>query len=540
MEGGRRRHGTGPKDGMEGQEVEGEAAPEVQDGGEGGPAMQVHAEVVPLMGADVPTGLDLAQLPVEALLSALKSKPAEELLEGASKLSAISAKVGYRQVAIGQANAKLDSPKPKSIKPEVRTACVQCRRAHFKCDSSKPCGRCVSKGWSQECSFDADDDSLPPKSLVPRARKKPPVQKPGFSTSGDKLCEHGLEKRYCLHPTCVSQGGGRAMCKHGKRKRSCSDPECVAETEERRRQIQSGRCKHGVQMRCCTEEECRIDFQLAGHQYREKLKERKRGASSEPGDSSDKTSSKGKRGRPGLRGPGPARAVGVEGEGAELHDGTDGADKAAAAAAVMALCGHEPNINMVVGVHGVVTGVPNGNLVYPMHGLLAEKQSKEGEDGMAAGVPNGMYPVHGILAEKPAQGLAAKDAVPTADDVRHADVHGGEVGEHAAPEVPVSHDSTGLEVDADAAHKDHEVHHEEDKAGDEIPMGTAPPHEHVEVVDAAHAAPPLEGEHVGEEHSAEHHQAHQAHQAGDVADGLVPVGAADHPVQPQEGEQETL
>ena len=105
----------------------------------------------------------------------------------------------------------------------------------------------------------------------------------------------------------------------------------------------------------------------------------------------------------------------------------------------------------------------------------------------------------------------AKEAAPTSDDVRQPDVHGGDVGEHAAPEVPVSHDSAGLDGETDAAHT----------------------HEHVEVVDAAHAAPPLEGEHVGEDHPAEHH-----HQAGDGADGAV--AAADHPVPPPEGEQEHM
>jgi hypothetical protein len=171
---------------MEGPDMSGEAALEVQEVGEGGPAMQVHAEVAPLMGTDTPVQLDLSQLPVEALLSALKSKPAEELLEGAGKLSAISAKVGYKQVSMQHAHSKLDSPKPR-IKPDVRTACVQCRRTHFKCDSNKPCGRCVSRGWSQECSFDADEDSLqslPPKSSVPRLRKKPPVAKAGVQHVG--------------------------------------------------------------------------------------------------------------------------------------------------------------------------------------------------------------------------------------------------------------------------------------------------------------------------------------------------------------------
>jgi hypothetical protein len=492
---------------MEGPDMSGEAATEVQEAGEGGQVMKVYAEVAPLMGTDTPVQLDLSQLPVEALLSALKSKPAEELLEGAGKLSAISAKVGYKQVSMQHAHSKLDSPKLR-IKPEVRTACVQCRRTHFKCDSNKPCGRCVSRGWSQECSFDADEDSLqslPPKSPVPRLRKKPPVQKPGYSTSGDKLCEHGLEKRYCLHQTCVNQGGGKAMCKHGKRKRSCPDPECVAEMEERRRQIQSGRCKHGVQMRCCTQDECRIDFQLAGHQYREKLKERKRGASSEPGDSSDKPSKVKRASRPGPL----KRVAGAEGEGAEMHDGTDGTDKTAAAAAVMALSGQE-----ACGTVGGVTALPNVNVMYPMHGLLTDKQRqmlppKEVEVGVT-GVPSGVYPIHRILTEEQAQALA-KEAAPTSDDVRQPDAHGGDVGEHAAPEVPVSHDSAGLDGDTDAAHT----------------------HEHVEVVDAAHAAPPLEGEHVGEDHPAEHH-----HQAVDGADGEV--ASAHHPVPPAEGELEHM
>jgi hypothetical protein len=289
-----------------------------------------------------------SQIPVEALLNALKPEP--ELHEAPSRLKGVEAMLGAKVAAkvapVRRSGSKASKPK---IKPEIRTSCNHCRRTHFKCDSQKPaCGRCVSKGWAHLCSYEAQGDSLsPPKNLVPRQRKKPPVQKPGFSASGAKLCEHGLEKRYCLHPACVSNGGGKAMCKHNKRKRSCTHPECVKDTEERRRQIAEGRCKHGVQMRCCTQDECRVDFQLAGQQYREKLKERKR-PSSDDGISSDNQKPKSKRGRP----PGPRlgtrRIAGIEGE-ADLNDG---ADKVVHVATTMSLSGQE----------GVVASIQEGGL----------------------------------------------------------------------------------------------------------------------------------------------------------------------------------
>jgi len=299
------------------------------DAGDSGQALQgLHSQHVPMLQSDVPPlHLDLAQLPVEALLSALNRKPEAELREASGRLTALGAKVGAKVVGLRQGRAC--SPDKGKVMLDARSACVQCRRQHLKCDSQKPCERCIEKSWAQECTF--DDIAVVPLPKVPRVRKKPPVQKAGYGTSGDKLCGHNLEKRYCLHPICVAQGGGKAMCKHGKRKRSCTEPDCVNEMEERRRQIQQGRCKHGVQMRCCTQEECRIDFTVANQQYREKLKERKRLLSGEQSDASIKP--KGNRGsapEPGIIGP---AQVGC----AQGHDDADAGDKASDAAAVIGL-----------------------------------------------------------------------------------------------------------------------------------------------------------------------------------------------------------
>ncbi len=284
----------------------------------------VHASPAPLH-------IDLAQLPVEALLSALNRKPEAELREVSGRLTALGAKVGAKVVDLRYGRAC--SPDKGTVMPDARSACAQCRRQHLKCDSQKPCERCIDKGWAQECAF---DDVVLPLPTLPRARRKPPVQKAGYGTSGDKLCGHNLEKRYCLHPICVAQGGGKAMCKHGKRKRSCTEPDCVNEMEERRRQIQQGRCKHGVQMRCCTQEECKIDFQGANQEYREKLKQRKRAVSGEPSDAIIKPT--GNRGR--FKGQGATEAAQVGG--AELHDGADTGDKASDAATAMGLSCPDP------------------------------------------------------------------------------------------------------------------------------------------------------------------------------------------------------
>ncbi|KAI8082977.1 uncharacterized protein BX664DRAFT_388095 [Halteromyces radiatus] len=39
----------------------------------------------------------------------------------------------------------------KSIKPHVRTACVNCKKAHLACDAERPCKRCISVGKTDSC-----------------------------------------------------------------------------------------------------------------------------------------------------------------------------------------------------------------------------------------------------------------------------------------------------------------------------------------------------------------------------------------------------
>ena len=80
-----------------------------------------------------------------------------------------------------------------------------------------------------------------------------PIKREGVTASGDILCPHGIEKRYCLDPVCLENGGGKAMCVHGRRRRCCKEAECKAETERRRIDVQSRRCIHGRQKRMCRE-----------------------------------------------------------------------------------------------------------------------------------------------------------------------------------------------------------------------------------------------------------------------------------------------
>jgi len=490
---------------------------EEQDGGDGGPAMHVNHDSECMVATEPGVQhLDFSQLPVEALLSALNRKPESELREASGCLTALGAKLGTKLVAIRQTSARPGVPKSK-IKPEIRTACIQCRRTHFKCDSEKPCGRCMSKGWANDCSFEADEYEVSPtKNSAQRPRKKPPIQKAGFSSSGDKLCEHGMEKRYCMHQSCVAQGSGKAMCKHGKRKRSCVDPDCIRETEDRRRQIIDGRCKHGVQMRCCTQDECRIDFQLAGHQYREKLKDRKRGSPDEAGDGVDKP--KTKRGRP----PGPrVGGARIAGEGDDMHDGTEGSDKAAAAAVMaLALAGQDVQGSSLISISSVSLALGQD--------LEAEKQ---GEDFAGKEVPLQAH---------------LSVAAPTSDDVRHSDLAHADpppeidkrgftfpipinMDQAPPPPPPVAQDGSGDAMgDPEATQKQNREDQGEDteseKADDDMPMGTALPPEHLEVVDGAHVvpsldAPSLNGEHVDD----------IGHPSGDATDGLEPVEQSETP-----------
>jgi hypothetical protein len=495
----------GSRGGQEGlPEVGAEASEVVQEVSEAGSALQMHDGhpdvcMVPaeagqqsVEASQLPlTALvnEVSQLPVSALLNALIRRPESELREAQHRFVSLGAKVGVKMVSIRHLDGSSETRRAAKVKPEIRTACSNCRRTHFKCDSQKPCARCVSKGWGHLCSYVIDDDNLPlPKSNIPRMRKKPPIEKPGYSTSGDKLCEHGVEKRYCLHPTCVSLGGGKAMCKHGKRKRSCNDPACVLETQERRRQIQSGRCKHGIQMRCCSQEECKIGFQLAGHQYREKLKERKRSAAGEPGDMSEKP--KAKRGRP-PRTAASARGAGTEGDGTEIHDAAEGAEKMAGTGA--------PGI--VISDQDVAAS--SGSMVQ-VHAVAVH----EVDAGKEVGLESSSMPAHTHVSIGPLTPHAT---------VRDSD-HGADGGgEHSAPPLqPPVLDVSGADAIGElhqVASKHDEEHSaerergeggerfEEGKGGGDMAMGgcsaaeAASQHAHEEEDDAVHAPTPLEGEH---------------------------------------------
>ncbi|KAI8079893.1 ribose 5-phosphate isomerase A-domain-containing protein [Halteromyces radiatus] len=45
----------------------------------------------------------------------------------------------------------LNTSKKRQLKPHVKTACINCKKAHLACDLSRPCKRCVSSGKSESC-----------------------------------------------------------------------------------------------------------------------------------------------------------------------------------------------------------------------------------------------------------------------------------------------------------------------------------------------------------------------------------------------------
>lgn len=102
-----------------------------------------------------------------------------------------------------------------------------------------------------------------------------PIRRDGVTASGDIICPHGIEKRYCLDPVCVANGGGKAMCQHGRRRRCCKESECKAETERKRAEVTSRRCVHGRQKRLCREGDCIKEFSAANKAYRESMQQRR-------------------------------------------------------------------------------------------------------------------------------------------------------------------------------------------------------------------------------------------------------------------------
>ena len=435
-----------------------------------------HASDDIAMGpADAPSSsLELSQLPVDVLLGVLSSRPEAELREAASSFIAIGAKLGSKVVAVRDSGAQ-----KTGVRTARRSACNQCRRAHDKCDGQKPCARCVSKDAGADCSYTAGEDvGVRPQSTgtPQRERKKPPVQKPGYTSSGSKLCEHGMDKRYCLHPTCVSRGSGKGMCKHGKRKRSCVEPECIQATQERRRQIQSGRCRHGVQMRTCTAEECRVHFQLAGHQYREKLKERKHGRPLEPVDALGVKIPR--RGRPPLSAAAPAPSSAIAGRSAVDHVRQDGEDREeAAAAAVMALVGQDmectvPSVSLEP--HGIrPCELPPPGSSEPLALSTTALASARDETTIASiGAPR-LVTFDDVRRPE--------HAVPS-DDVRASDAAGslGEPQVHDDLGAALLH--AGARVDCLDQHKNplHEESTGHHTLPDAEPPMHVPPHEHVQ------------------------------------------------------------
>lgn len=102
-----------------------------------------------------------------------------------------------------------------------------------------------------------------------------PIRREGVTASGDLLCPHGIEKRYCLDAGCLANGGGNAMCQHGRRRRCCKEQDCKNETERRRNDVEGRRCDHGRQKRLCREGECLKEFSAASKAYRDLAQQRR-------------------------------------------------------------------------------------------------------------------------------------------------------------------------------------------------------------------------------------------------------------------------
>jgi hypothetical protein len=256
----------------------------------------------------------LAKVPAQAILDALAAKSRAELGRYREDLSRIGEKIGKKLVPFGNAEHA-----------DSRDGCATCNSVRARCDGKRPCGRCISRGNEALCAYASDPDFVPRRkqrsvkkqqmheepigqddfarqrleessteaeeileaaSQVPPPsaavqRKRPayestrPIRREGVTASGDILCMHGVEKRNCLHETCVADGGGKAMCQHGRRRRICKEPECKRETERRRLEIESRRCEHGRQKRLCREGNCLKEFPAAIRAYRDSLLRRK-------------------------------------------------------------------------------------------------------------------------------------------------------------------------------------------------------------------------------------------------------------------------
>ena len=255
------------------------------------PPLQMHMEL-------------LAGIPAQALLDALAQKSKAELGQFSQDLCKVSEKLGKRLVPI----------RDEKISPD---RCVRCHTIHARCDGKRPCGRCLSRNLEAQCVFHTDPDYVPRQRRSRQRRKRPfeedlsdsvgesvppppssppsdgleqaaprrqkrdgkanvrPARREGVTASGDILCPHGIEKRYCLDQGCLANGGGKAMCQHGRRRRVCKEPECKAETERKRQEMEARRCIHGRQKRLCREGDCIKEFSEASKAYREMVHQRR-------------------------------------------------------------------------------------------------------------------------------------------------------------------------------------------------------------------------------------------------------------------------
>jgi len=245
----------------------------------------------------------LAGIPAQALLDALAQKSKAELGQFSQDLCKVSEKLGKRLVPI----------RDEKIPPD---RCVRCHTIHARCDGKRPCGRCLSRNLEAQCVYHTDPDYMPPQRRSRPREKRPleedlsdpvgesvppppssppsdgleqaaprqkrdgkanvrPVRREGVTASGDILCPHGIEKRYCLDQGCLANGGGKAMCQHGRRRRCCKEPECKAETERKRQEVEARRCIHGRQKRLCREGDCIKEFSVASKAYREMMQQRR-------------------------------------------------------------------------------------------------------------------------------------------------------------------------------------------------------------------------------------------------------------------------
>jgi len=261
----------------------------------------------------------LSSLPVQAILDALAQRSKDELGQNFQDISKIGEKLGKRLVPIENDET-------------ITQRCMRCHSIHARCDGKRPCGRCLSRNMEADCAYPSDHDfehqrkqqrarqrqtleemsgveavdegvpgelvSLGQSAKAPsqhqlqadgltqmparRRQKRPsnlsstrPIRRDGVTASGDVLCPHGIEKRYCVDTGCVANGGGKAICQHGRRRRCCKEPECKNETERKRNDMEARRCVHGRQKRLCREGDCLKDFSAASKAYRELTQQRR-------------------------------------------------------------------------------------------------------------------------------------------------------------------------------------------------------------------------------------------------------------------------